>query len=502
MKKSTTLLLINLLITIMVIGQSPITIKGLIQDDKSGEPLPYANIFVLHKYTGTVSNESGNFSLNRNNFSNEDTISFQYIGYQTKKIPANDIDSVLIISMKENVINLNETFVYGNPPNPKDIIKKVVKNRDKNYRQPSSRNQVFMRTRSISDIKKLTTDLKKNSISQLDEYLINSAIDKVPRHMTSFTDFLGDIYFLDDQKDSLKVAPTRTVSLKEEDIAELEQFGKIFEKMFKDTDEEEYWKIKSGILGQKLDIEYDSVNISTTDSIVENIPKNDSIQLKYFASTIKRWLNYAQLEDTKEWEFLYDTGKYKYNLMGGSRVNGEDVYIIDFTPKSGGEYIGRAYISTTTYALIRADYVYAEGKTGRDLHLFGIGYTEDEFKASIYFENHEGNYQLKYFSKQTGNQVTFDRNIALIKKRKRWLMDKTLLEIKVNLDFEVHVEESVEFLFIDHQPITDIQFNQFKPSKKMKIQYIEQFTDELWKGYSIIEPTKTMREYKKQDIDW
>jgi hypothetical protein len=64
------------------------------------------------------------------------------------------------------------------------------------------------------------------------------------------------------------------------------------------------------------------------------------------------------------------------------------------------------------------------------------------------------------------------------------------------------VEESVEFLFLEHQSINDTQFNQFQQAKKMKIQYIEQFTDELWKDYPIIEPTKTMREYKKQNIDW
>jgi hypothetical protein len=486
----------------MVIGQSSSSIKGLVMDEKTKEPLPYANIFVLHQYTGTVSNETGTFSLSSANLSDDDSISFQYIGYQTKTIVVKDLDSIVIIPMKEEVINLSETFVYGNPPNPKDIIKKVVENREKNYRQFSSKDQVFIRSRSKSDIEKLTTDLKKNSISQLDEELINNAISKVPRHITSFTDFLGDLYFLADQKDSLKVAPMRTVSLKEEDIAELEQFGRIFEKMFKDTDEEEYWKIKSGILGQKLDIENDSIHDSSNDTIAESNTDNDSTQIRYFASRIKNWLKFAQLEDTKEWEFLYDTGKYKYKLLGGSRVNSEDVYMIDFTPKSGGEYIGRAYISTTTYALIRADYVYAEGKTGRDIHMFGIGYTEDAFKASIYFENHEGNYRLKYISKKAGNQVSFDRNVALIKKRKRWLLDKTLLEIKVNLDFAIKVEESVEFLFLEHQSINDTQFNQFQQAKKMKIQYIEQFTDELWKDYPIIEPTKTMREYKKQNIDW
>ena len=53
------------------------------------------------------------------------------------------------------------------------------------------------------------------------------------------------------------------------------------------------------------------------------------------------------------------------------------------------------YISIRTYALVRADYEYAEGKTGRDIHLFGIGYTENEFSGSIYFEKKEENYILQ-----------------------------------------------------------------------------------------------------------
>ena len=44
------------------------------------------------------------------------------------------------------------------------------------------------------------------------------------------------------------------------------------------------------------------------------------------------------------------------------------------------------YISTETYALIRADYDYAPDKTGRDIHLLGIGYTENQFSGSIFFE--------------------------------------------------------------------------------------------------------------------
>jgi len=34
----------------------------------------------------------------------------------------------------------------------------------------------------------------------------------------------------------------------------------------------------------------------------------------------------------------------------------------------------------------------------------------------------------------------------------------------------------------------------------MDIIYVDQFNDNLWKGFSIIEPTEQMKEYKKQEI--
>lgn len=500
MKTNTIILTFFLLLSLLSQGQNEENhlIRGTIIDKNTNEVLPYANIVILHKYKGTVSNEGGGFSFDLSPFSPEDTLSFQYIGYKSQKILVNQVTPEMTIYLKEDMINLSEAFVYGNPPNPKDIIKKVVENRAQNYKYVTSNNQVFIRSRDITDIENLSTNIKKLSIDQLDEDLIQNTVKKVPRHITSYTDFLGNLYFFEGKSDSLKLAPERTVSLKEIKLDEFEQIGKIFENLFKETGEEEYWKVKSGIFSQKLDIEEDLKN----DTVVNTRIEDDSSSTRSMRSNIKYRLEYSSIEDSDEWEFLYSTGKYKYTLAGGTRVNGEDVFIIDFTPKSGGEYIGRVYVSTETYALIRADYEYAEGKTGRDIHLLGVGYTEDYFKASIYFEKIGDSYQLKYFSKKKGNHYSINRSIQLIKKRKRWLVNKTLNEIKVKLKMAVKAEESVEILFINHNPISKEQFAQFKQPKRMKTQYIDHFSDDLWKGYSIIEPTKQMREYKKQEVDW
>jgi len=477
-------------------AQNSKLVKGLLLDSKTQEALPYSNIVVLHKYFGTVSNESGYFSLDTTSLSMDDSVSFQYIGYKTKVLLLNELTKKDTIYLTEELISLSEAFVFGNPLDPKTIIKRVIENKDKNYPKRTTKAQTFIRWRNISDIEKATLNVKKNSIKELDEASLQNAAAKLPRHNTSYTDFLGDLYFSSSKDDSLKIAPTRTVSLEREEITELEQMSQVFEKLFKKSSEEEYWKVKSGILSQKLDID-DPVDEAENDSTSKETSEKGMTNTNGYSKFIDYKLSYSLMNDKDQWEFLYKTGKYEYSLVGGTKVGGEDVYIIDFTPKSSGLFEGRVYISISTYALIRADYAFASGKTGRDFHMFGVGYSMNFFSGSIFFEKKDDKYCLKYFSLKTGQDFSVERKVSLIKKRKRFLFDKKLKEIKVGLNFEVISEESTEVLILNDNPISHQQYSDFEQKEKMKIIYVDHFDENLWKGYPSIEPTKRMREYVK-----
>jgi hypothetical protein len=328
--------------------------------------------------------------------------------------------------------------------------------------------------------------------------MIKMIENKTPKHSTSYTDFLGYLYFTKNQNDSakLKVDPIKTVSLKEKEIAELKQIEEAFKQIVANTGEEEYWKIKSGIFGQKLDMEQEN------DTVVKDTVPENTRKLSYFARRIKYQLRFSLLDDKRQWEFLHSTGKYNYTLAGGARVNGEDVYIIDFEPKSRGTYVGRMYITINTFALIRADYEYAPGKTGRDIHLLGVGYTENQFSGSIYFEKKNDIYVLKYFSHKEGAIASINRNLKLLKKKKRFLFDKKLNELKVVFNLSINSEQSLEYLVLDDEEISDSQYTDFKQPERMEVIYVDQFDDQLWKGFSIIEPTRQMKEYKKQEVNF
>lgn len=337
-------------------------------------------------------------------------------------------------------------------------------------------------------------DCKRSSIPDIDGDLIELIENNVPKQSTSYTDFLGDLYFNSNEDDSIKfkINPTRTVSLKEKDIAELDRIEEAFNNAIKNTGEDEYWKVRTGIISQKIDMDEPE-----KDSIKDTIPENYR-KTRYFKYRIKYWLRYSSFDNDDQWEFLHKTSRYKYTLAGGTRVNGEDVYIIDFEPDNSGMFTGRLFISTETYALIRADYEYAPDKNGRDIHIFGIGYSEDQFKGSIYFEKDEDKYKLKYFTYKTGSIASIDRNFVF-KKAQRFLFDKTLNEIKVGFDFMVDNEESVELLVLDEKEISQNSFADVDEQEYFEMIYVDQFDQNLWRGFSIIEPTRKMKEYKKQE---
>jgi len=469
-------------------------LKGLVLDMGQQTALPYANIYVLHKDVGVISNELGEYSIDISKLDKTDTLRFQYIGYKTKNLTIGYLIDSSTVYLKEDIINLSETLIFGDAPDPKSIVEKILKNKDVNYKRGANKEQTFIRERYMSDLDDLKLNLKKNSFSELSDEFIGKFEKSIPKKSISYTDFLGYIYYSGNADDSviLKVDPVRTVALKDKTIGEVDQMISVFDNMFRDTQEKEYWKVKSGVFGHKIDV--DDSERSEDDTL-----KDNERRLSFFSRRQEYNLHFRLMDDKDDWEFLYKTGKYDYSLAGGTKVNGEEVYIIDFKPKSGGVYTGRIYVSLENYALIKADYEYARGKSGTDFHLLGVGYTENVFKGSIYFEKKEDKYILKYLSRKIGSYVSFNRNVVLLKKRKRFLFDKTLNEIKVGVNLTVKSEQSIEVLVLNDKEISEKQFSGFKQKDKMEIIYVDQFDDNLWKGFSIIEPIEQMREYKKQE---
>ncbi len=211
--------------------------------------------------------------------------------------------------------------------------------------------------------------------------------NEIPKRSISYTDFLGDIFLLNQESNSIKIEPIKIIELEEKkDITKLGELEDTFKDIFINTNDDEYWKIKTGIIGGKVHIGQNSVTIGGGGGNTDSLSNKNIDPFRHQKRTIGNISNYSSLDDEDKWEFLYTTNKYQYTLYGVTVANGEDVYIIDFKPNNRGKFIGRMYISMNTFALVRADYEYDNGKTGQNIQFLGMGYTNNKFSASVYFE--------------------------------------------------------------------------------------------------------------------
>ncbi|MBK9285546.1 MAG: carboxypeptidase-like regulatory domain-containing protein [Sphingobacteriaceae bacterium] len=98
--------------------------KGKLIDESNGSPVEFANIGILGKGIGTVSDENGEYSLMIPDSLKNETIQISLIGYETIKTKSKDLITNPIAKMKQVSVNLKEISVTS-----KKIKTKILGNK-------------------------------------------------------------------------------------------------------------------------------------------------------------------------------------------------------------------------------------------------------------------------------------------------------------------------------------------------------------------------------------
>ncbi len=107
-------------------------ISGIIIDEESQEPLPFAAIALKNTGRGTVTNNSGEFSLRIINEYLPDTLFISYLGFTGREIPVKQvIGNDLTISLRREFISIPEIIIRTQIP--QEIINKTIAAIPENY---------------------------------------------------------------------------------------------------------------------------------------------------------------------------------------------------------------------------------------------------------------------------------------------------------------------------------------------------------------------------------
>jgi hypothetical protein len=107
-------------------------IIGKVTDTK-GLALPYVNIYLENSYTGTTTNDDGNYDLNVTEV-NDYTVIFQFLGFKTlsKKIKITSFPYILNVQMEEESVSLDEVVLSSNEDPAYRIIRETIARRKEN----------------------------------------------------------------------------------------------------------------------------------------------------------------------------------------------------------------------------------------------------------------------------------------------------------------------------------------------------------------------------------
>ncbi len=125
-------------------------ITGQVLEKGTNEPLEFANIFMLNRNMGTISNNNGKFMLNFKTCRETDTLCISSLGYKPVKIPMNSIDSTFItIKLIPEILSIKEVRI--SPIEPLDLIRKALDNIKTNYDEKPCLLTAFFRESTKKD---------------------------------------------------------------------------------------------------------------------------------------------------------------------------------------------------------------------------------------------------------------------------------------------------------------------------------------------------------------
>lgn len=477
-------LLLVLLFALAPAGNAQ-SLTSRIVDGQTGEAVPFATI-VTGVNKGTISNEEGYFNLDIAGLSAE-TVQISCMGYETLEIPANALTENQILRLTPAAIRLNEVRIGERIPDADEIVRKVNENIPLNYNLDERNYSFFYRESEYMNWEQLDLEVEKDS--ELDKEQLAKAreeLNALGRYITdsravSFFDFNGQYR---DLRDTSLIWVDRATELMDanNDFTTDKLQEKAQKIILSHLDTTQTYKVKTGIITVE-----DSISMS--DEMAQS-GYGDSISAKALNVRISDVLALAGFEDENRLGDFLDENMYRYELVKPTYFNGFYVYAVRFTPrKRKSKYAGTLYVDASNFAVLKADYKYAEGRNGQSVNLkllLGIKYIENMDRGTLVFQGDDtGKYHPYYIQKEYGNYVYMHRSLKFI--------ENSALRKKVLFDFllEGGVRQKESILIRPSTPLKT-------PASEgdILVQKLDSYEPTIWQDTEIIAPLEEMKNFK------
>lgn len=476
-----------------IFGQS---LSGVLVNEETYETIPYVAVQLGSNF-GVITNQEGEFQINADGFSKEDSLIFSSMGYVRKAIALKDFSKNTIF-LAEDINQLENVYLVNKNLSIEEIMTKVNENLAKNYDYSHTQFDIFIRNKDVSILKKADFEIKKATFLEKSvRKKFNKSIDSLLRVTknvpnTSYSESFSQVY-IGKITDSIKLDIKKATQLKDESkTGDAEDFSSnVFKKIGQNLKSKHTFKLKSGLFTLQ-----DSLEIGKSFKVKSK--SQDSLYTKDLKEFYDRRIKKNKNLNPGKFDFVEDFEDYEFIQEKITSYNGEMVYVFTFKPdRRRAKYLGTLYISGETFAILKAEYQLAEGEKAQGINLkflLGIKYYQDKDYGLVIFKKNEKNtYSPIYLKSKSHQYVYLNRTL----KFKENTQDRSK-RIKFKFDLLIENENTVdqEILFVKTKPISQEKFDAIQEEKGIPLEKIRKYNSSIWKDYNIIFPDKSLEEFK------
>ena len=137
-------------------------IKGRVMDSQTGDPVPFANIFIKSTTKGATTDFQGYYSFTSDILT--DSLIASYIGYKRAALPLqNTTDQIMNFQLFEDVVSLNEVVFYAGENPAFEIMRRVIANKKNNDKRELEAYEYESYVKTEIDIDNLSEKFKEEN---------------------------------------------------------------------------------------------------------------------------------------------------------------------------------------------------------------------------------------------------------------------------------------------------------------------------------------------------
>ncbi|WP_324720433.1 hypothetical protein [Salinimicrobium sp. HB62] len=474
-------------------------VKAQVLDASSKKPIPYANV-IFSENRGLVTNDEGFFSYNSEDEKLPELIKISSLGFEQLEIAPEKISGG-IIYLTPKSIELGEVFLSNKNLSAKEIIEKVKEEVANNYNFDNSRKRVFLRQSDFNYVRRFDLEVDKSTIAGIDQRLMNEISSQIPRVSDSYKEVLADMY---GNFDSQKLQIIKAANLHNpQSTQSLEELTDHLNSLFMNTlKERSYLKVRSGIIGVKIDEDELKEELVTKEKKKEKTPEEiEKARLeskkslaKASDSRVKRLLNGMFWKEDITFNLFDKSNRYKYHLNGYAWIDNAAVYVIDFEPRWRSDFKGRIYVNTADFGVHRLEY--ENVRPLKKFRLFGISTADDVYRGKMIFVKDEsGKYNLSYVERETGETVGIDRPLTIIEKNKHVPGRRKQNELDLDLNLKFSQIQKLQLVVYENEALAPGELEKLSAAADFEYETFKVYNPDFWNGYNIIEPNAAIKSF-------